>query len=588
MDDGLWHRQQALNFYTLGQALKNEVGLTQSQGESSLNPEAKEFVPSFKSSERKEFANLDIKEFVGKCKNSEVKEFVPSSKSSEVKEFVLLSKKSEVKEFVPSYKKLEAKARETKELVPSYKQKSAGKETASTSRHGDRINDANKSQRNMQEIYIQRQIFEFLTELGDEQMPLDTVVVALLPNGRGLNVKFTTKECVGGKHMLDEALCRDTCLALQLSEPEVFASKPEIVFVNQFLIRVNDQLSEKLEHTHAVVTPKGRMNRHRSYTELEIEQQIEGIKLFDNFFSYTESMRTQDRVTQLAFKELFHSLGMISHRSCAATPVESPRKSGQPYPKAAMVDDADEEEVFASCNNSEFEGDDITLCGKQLETDRRQYMRDNRYRFEDDNGLQLVNQLSEADLQEVMPNDLEQCGPPSTPAICQKLAYKAPKSQPSAARKNPRLNQKERVSTVSQEMSQTSAVTKKLQSERQTQLIATGVHAKTHQRVAKTGAAALSQPSGSMAARVVSGRSAAVTQKQPVNLANQASGTESANNRGGATATKTKSNTQGGSKKMQPRSTHASMMRQLEVKRRLSLMHGDSEHDLLYNDYLFK
>ncbi|XP_034670150.1 uncharacterized protein LOC117902705 isoform X1 [Drosophila subobscura] len=561
MDDGLWHRQQSLNLYTFGQGLKNEEGLTQSQGESSLNPEAKEFVPSFKSSERKELANLDVKEFVRKCKNEEVQDFLPSSESSEVKEFVPSYKNTEVKEFVPLYKKLEAKefvpsfqTPETKEFVPSRKQKSQEKDTASTSkptsRHSDRIDDAKTSQRHMQKVYIQRQIFEFLTELGDEQMPLDTVAVALLPNGRGLNVKFTTKECVGGKHLLDEALCRNTCLTLQLNEPEVFASKPETVLVNQFLIRVNDQLSEKLEHTQAVVTPKGRMSRHRSYTELEIEQQIEGIKLFDNFFSYTESMRTQDRVTQLAFKELFNSLGMISHRSCAATPVESPRKSSQPCPKAAMVDDEDEDEevVFASCNNSESEGDDITLRGKQLGTDLRQYMRDKRYRFDDDNGLQLVNQLSDVDLQEIMPNDLEHCGPPSTPAICQTLAYKAPKSQPSAARKNPRFSQKERVSRVSQEMRQTSAVTKKLQPERQTQFIGTGVHAKTHQRVAKTGAAAHSQPSSSMPGRVASGR-AAVTQKQQVNLANQAAATESANNRGGASATKTKKVTPKGAPK---------------------------------------
>ncbi|XP_022227818.2 uncharacterized protein LOC111077740 isoform X2 [Drosophila obscura] len=672
MDEGLWQRTQALNLYTFGQALQNEDSLTQSQGESSLNPGAKEFVPSFKSTKLK-----DVKEFVPMCKSGTAKEFLPSSKNTEVKEFFPSLNNTEVKEFVPSYKHLEAKEfvpphpkakeflpsypeakkfvssyPEFKDCVPSYKQKSEEKNTASTSTqrlsHGEASGDAKSSQRregttdgkisqrDIQDIFIQRQIFEFLTELGDEQMPLDTIVVALLPNGQGLGVNFTTKEYVGGKNLLDEALCRNTCLTLHVNDPDELASKPENVLVNQFLIRVNDQLSEKLEHTNAVVAPKGRMNRNRSYTELEIEQQIEGIKVFDNFFNYTESMRTQERVTQKAFKELFHSLGMIAQRSCATTPVESPRKSSLPFPKATKIDEDEEEvevdvdvekveeveaeEFFSSCNDSESEGDDITLRGKQLETDLRKYMRDKLYRFEDDNGPQLVNQLSDADLQEMMPNNFEQSGPPSTPAISQTLAYKCPKTTqkcvmhstlmtPTAAapRNIPRPNQKQRVSVPSLSQkgrhgvatgSNTSAVTaKKLQPERPAQFIATGVRTKTNQRLAKMGAAGHAQHSSSMAAAAMavrmvktssSGRAATVTQKQQLNLA-KSTGTEISSNRGGVTAaTKPKNNTQGGSKKMLPRSTNASLMRQQEVKRRLSLMHGDSDPDLLYNEYLFK
>ncbi|XP_026843814.1 uncharacterized protein LOC6593917 isoform X1 [Drosophila persimilis] len=603
MDDGLWHRTQALNLYTFGRELKNDdASLTQSQGESSLNPEAKEFVPSHKS--------------------LKVKEFVPSHKSPEVKEF-----------------------------VPSYKQKSEEKKTESTSKPtssrreaiGD--TDGKISQRDMQYINIQRQIFELLTELGDEQIPLDTVVVALLPNGRGLNLKFTTKEYVGGKNQLDEELCSNTCLTLHVNEPEEFASKPENVLVNQFLIRMNDHLSEKLEHTDAVAAPKCPINRNRSYTELEIEQQIEGIKVFDNFFNYTESMLNQERVTQKAFKELFHSLGMIAHRSCSATPVGSPRKSILPPSKAAKIDEDEQEaeEAYASSNESESEGLRVKqlerdLRGNQLERDLRKYMRDKLYRIEDDNGLQLVNQLSDADLQEMMPNDFEMAGPPSTPAICQTGQGNTP-SYKSPGRKKCFMHstlmspipaarcQKERVPSTTQKLrhwgcsigSPSFAVTKKLQAELQPQFIATGVRTKTHQRMAKSGVSgsqqlrsqhASSVAAASTASRVVktstsgsiivsdraaaaaAGAGAAVTQKQRSNLAGQAPGNDHATNAGGVSAPK-QNKSQGVPKKMLPRSTQTSLMRQLEVKRlfypqRLSLMHGDSDHDLLFNEYLFK
>ncbi|XP_017004628.2 uncharacterized protein [Drosophila takahashii] len=525
------------------------------------------------------------------------------------------------------------------EFVPSYRQfPSAETKTEATSTTtlpkpeivGDAVNRAENG------FYFQRQIFEFLSQLGDEQMPLDEISVGLLPGGQGLSMTFTAKQPVHQLQPPDSIspiFHERQSLRLAVGDQEKLASRPESVLVAQFLIRVNDLLSEKYEISgDGSVCPRCTLCSNRSYTEVEIEHQIEGIKAFENFFTFTEPMSYQDLVTHKAFKELCHRLGLIVSRdqipinrsaSRVSTVVPPPTaqsssvtvcmsNNGRKPDVEADAYAGDDESQLISSPPRESVGPSIPM----------EYVRGNLYRYEDSEGSQLVNQLNEAeqstepmmvedfhlDVSQTMPakSVITNSVPSSFPRVYKSAKAKCSARGPgsSGLQNGPQAH---RSSVFGRSMMQpVQATPSTIQRFRST---AIGVHIpggsttqrkvqidpcphgapRKQNRLAAAKSGCVYQQSGNMSAvaagRVTRpGKASTSVQKQQSNHTCKA-GKSAVTNRMGMSNSK---QPHGTSQRMIPRSTNASMMRQTEVKRRMSLMRGDSDSDLLYNEYLFK
>lgn len=318
------------------------------------------------------------------------------------------------------------------EFVPSFRQKSEppspSTKTEATSTTtllrpevvGDAVNRVENG------IFLERQIFDTLSQLGDEQMPLEEIAVGVLPGGQGLSMTFTTKE-----HDQMQPLDRNTlvnhskqCLQLAVGDQAKLANRPETVLIAQFLIRVNDLLNEKYEYGgDGSVCPRCTLCSNRSYTELEIENQIECIKAFEKFFTFTESTRYQDIVSHKAFKELCHRLGLIVSRdqiqvNRPSTVVPPPTAQSSSITLCMSKNEMEsnvEAKAYRGDDESSFNGCELTANGGQHPSISNEYLRGKLYRwvglklsegnttiiviyifrYEDSQGCQLVNELSE-------------------------------------------------------------------------------------------------------------------------------------------------------------------------------------------------
>lgn len=284
------------------------------------------------------------------------------------------------------------------EFVPSFRQKSEppspSTKTEATSTTtllrpevvGDAVNRVENG------IFLERQIFDTLSQLGDEQMPLEEIAVGVLPGGQGLSMTFTTKE-----HDQMQPLDRNTlvnhskqCLQLAVGDQEKLANRPETVLIAQFLIRVNDLLNEKYEYGgDGSVCPRCTLCSNRSYTELEIENQIECIKAFEKFFTFTESTRYQDIVSHKAFKELCHRLGLIVSRdqiqvNRPSTVVPPPTAQSSSITLCMSKNEMEsnvEAKAYGGDDESSFNGCELTANGGQHPSISNEYLRGKLYRW---------------------------------------------------------------------------------------------------------------------------------------------------------------------------------------------------------------
>ncbi|XP_017099064.2 uncharacterized protein [Drosophila bipectinata] len=574
-------------------------------------------------------------------------------------------------EFVPSYR-MTAHYPVGPEIVPTETKTEATSTT--TLVHpveivGDTVDQVENG------FYVQRQIFEILSQLGDEQMPLEKVAVGLLPGGQGLSMRFTPKQ---GQATLvsslepNDAMFREShSLHLDVGDHQgenSLANRPESVLVAQFLIRVNDLLNEKYEYGgDNSVCPKCALCSNRSYTELEIEQQIEGIKAFESFFNFTETTRYQDLVSHKAFKELCHRLGLIVSRdqihinrsndggmantnatSDMVNPNTTSNSTTNGMPPAPMpsaqpsvitignisittsgveteMEMETDVEAYAGDDESQSNGEEVTPRGSGSHNSHNlEFVRGKLYRYENSEGSQLVNQLTEGDTDKVDSTmDMETDAPPTTPAKSLTTTsatktfprlYKSAKAKCSArgsgqsslqsggstARRTIAHNRSVVSSAltsgstgaqrgrppVSGSHNSTTGAVRKHQPEATS--CPPGAARKTHHQRMPPATALAFQQDETMAAAVSgrlskSGRAGTSVQKQTSSHLKTSKGT--GGSRLGVTSSK---QTHGTSQRMVPRSTTTSLMRQTEVKRRMNLMRGDSDSDLLFNDYLFK
>lgn len=96
-------------------------------------------------------------------------------------------------------------------------------------------------------LHAQRQLFELLHQLGNKFMPLKAIDVSLSPDGQGINVQFKGELGTLAKQMLDENLCLDASLHLEMSERSFMPRKLPNVLAANFMARMGDVLNDKME-----------------------------------------------------------------------------------------------------------------------------------------------------------------------------------------------------------------------------------------------------------------------------------------------------------------------------------------------------
>ncbi|KRG03337.1 uncharacterized protein LOC6577222 isoform X3 [Drosophila mojavensis] len=97
-------------------------------------------------------------------------------------------------------------------------------------------------------LQAQRQLFELLHQMGDKFMPLKAINVSLAADGQGINVLFKADiSGVTGKQMLDENLCQDAALHLDVSDCSLIPRRLPNVLAANFMVRMGDVLNDKME-----------------------------------------------------------------------------------------------------------------------------------------------------------------------------------------------------------------------------------------------------------------------------------------------------------------------------------------------------
>ncbi|KAM8716250.1 hypothetical protein ACLKA7_003177 [Drosophila subpalustris] len=146
-------------------------------------------------------------------------------------------------EFVPSYMKnapiAKPKPKASPNHSPSQKMKSESTSTTTLVRR-EVVGDASY-------LHAQRQLFELLHQLGNKLMPLKAIDVSLAPDGQGINVQFKGEQGTLAKHLLDDNLCQDASLHLEMSESSSMPRKLPNVLAANFMARMGDVLNDKME-----------------------------------------------------------------------------------------------------------------------------------------------------------------------------------------------------------------------------------------------------------------------------------------------------------------------------------------------------
>ncbi|KAH8412075.1 hypothetical protein KR222_008711 [Zaprionus bogoriensis] len=96
-------------------------------------------------------------------------------------------------------------------------------------------------------LQAQRQLFELLHQLGSRFMPLKTITVSLVPDGQGINVKFTSEPSTLAKQLLDESVCQNSALHLEMGERSFMPRQLPNVLAANFMARMGDILNDKME-----------------------------------------------------------------------------------------------------------------------------------------------------------------------------------------------------------------------------------------------------------------------------------------------------------------------------------------------------
>ncbi|XP_062142368.1 uncharacterized protein LOC133850324 [Drosophila sulfurigaster albostrigata] len=493
-------------------------------------------------------------------------------------------------EFVPSYMKCNEEFAPCK--VASCPAKKGDELTTSTTTlvKEEVIGDAQHNTRQEVQCRIQRQLFHLMGEIGNLDIPIEAMQFSLIPNAQGINVQILIPSR-SSRLQFDEKLCQASAsgLFVEIGQQGTLAKAGHplaIQFLNSMCETLKRDSKYPTQAKEPTICPRcTALPKKNSYTELEIERQIEDIKAFERLIKDDGGTRYQE-----AFKELCNKLGLTTPEEqllnsgiAAAVPAEQP-KTDVCVDQSKLSPNEDEDESY--------DWDSFTPDFDPMQI----------YRLtagENDTHMQL-NEAQQEQICSTNNNDqLNQ--PPSMPAMSitttattTNLSSAYPKLyKVSAQMKNSNLQprktilhkekesklQRYRYSSPVRNGLTTSTMTKKLPEP----LYVSGSRAKT--LPAKTGIVK-SELAGSQIFKTPN----KVAKHQPDIKHNKAatlerslaSGTVQTPSPKQSAATATSA-----PRVVVPRSTHASQMRQSEVKRRLSLMRGD-DSDVQFNEYLFK
>ncbi|XP_030557316.1 uncharacterized protein LOC115760210 [Drosophila novamexicana] len=155
---------------------------------------------------------------------------------------------------------------------------------------------------------IQRQLYNLMNQLGNQNLPLTQIRFTLAPNGQGINVQFMALDS-GKRQSLNKHLCNSAAFRLEIGDVAEHNNRPGHSLAAQFLSRMGNVLNDKSEGKLPSICPKcTALPKKRSFTELEIDRQIEDIKAFEKLINEDAGARYQD-----AFKQLCQKLGLSTN-----------------------------------------------------------------------------------------------------------------------------------------------------------------------------------------------------------------------------------------------------------------------------------
>ncbi|XP_064541894.1 uncharacterized protein LOC135430969 [Drosophila montana] len=480
---------------------------------------------------------------------------------------------------------------------------------------------------------IQRQLYNLMNQLGNQNLPLTQILFTLAPNGQGINVQFMALDSVK-RQSLNKHLCNSAAFRLEIGDVAEQNNRPGHSLAAQFLSRMGNVLNDKSNDKLPSICPKcTSLPKKRSFTELEIDRQIEDIKAFEKLINEDAGARYQD-----AFKQLCQKLGLNTNGG-----QELDFESTETAPLA-----------INEINNEELEDSEVPFNEDELSTlEWDPYMPEfttmKVYRYPAPSATDMhVN--DQEDQQKVHQEQLslkedydELDAPTSTPAMSTTTApvstvypklYKVNQvkwtSSPGPGQRKTGTHKEKESKIQRWRYSSPAAVTTASVSTTSTTVAAattTAAAATVAPAGGATGSAAKKAPerghlngnrikrayqctmqpksgnagnmpevTASQIAKPSSNyklepRSQIAIPKQQldqvhVNKLNKAATLSRTSGIGPGQGTK--HSPAGAQRIVAPRSTHASQMRQSEVKRRLNLMRGDNDTDVQYNEYLFK
>lgn len=225
-------------------------------------------------------------------------------------------------EFIPSYIRcgdsLDSSPSPSKELDASLQlQMDQRTESSTTLVNQELVGNANMPQKRTeaQIRHIQRQMFNLLKQMGNNQnLPLAQIQFSLAANGQGVSVQFMMPETAKltsavGKQKLDADACQAATVRLEVGQKPTKGQAlimPFLSRMSDIITRSQTELKIEKASTCSRCIPEP-APKEKSYTELEIEQQIEDIKAFGKLTSDNGGRCYQD-----AFKELCDKLGLVT------------------------------------------------------------------------------------------------------------------------------------------------------------------------------------------------------------------------------------------------------------------------------------
>lgn len=224
-------------------------------------------------------------------------------------------------EFIPSYIKCGGNVKTSQPTTESnakLKQPEKRTESTTTLVNQEIVGDAVVQQKRTegQNRLIQRQLFNLLKQMGSQSQPLAQIEFSLLASGLGVSVQFmlpevlkttTATNAAGEEIKLDAETCQAAAVQLLVGKKPTKGQ----ALIMPFLCRMSEILtrsqSEKKTEKPSLCPRCESLPNKPSYTELEIERQIDYIKAFEKVINDDGGRRYQQ-----AFKELCDKLGLAA------------------------------------------------------------------------------------------------------------------------------------------------------------------------------------------------------------------------------------------------------------------------------------